>query len=318
MAQSEQNHQLAFFISSISFGILGLFNSYYSYCFFHYRRLPEQSLVQLLNSETKKPTGECLVTGTTACSNPLTVLPTQSRFLGDAFQPIIYSKSTIQLKSQSNRILGSSVETNYRNFHIEDQSLSLDITVTPNSEFLAKTIYDKTEYKPVSFWGGVARVLVDVVNVFIVGEISYEAATRKVEEVFPVGVSACVAGWYVASASKPTFAANIVAFNKQSILSNYKWPFIILSICQLISGGIAVYTYTHLQKLQRQKDAQQRVYEGQSVQAGRECKICLTNPCDVIFQPCQHMCCCKICAQQVATCPMCRANVEARTEVFIS
>jgi len=139
-----------------------------------------------------------------------------------------------------------------------------------------------------------------------------------VEEVVPVGVSVCVAGHYLFSSKSPTITASIVAFSKKEIVDKFKWPFLVLSLLQVICGGIAIYAGIRLSRLNRRQQEEQHRYEGVAVEAGRECKICLTNPCDVILEPCKHMCCCRPCSLEMADCPMCRKAIEGRTNVFVS
>ena len=135
---------------------------------------------------------------------------------------------------------------------------------------------------------------------------------------FPVGVSVCIAGNYLLSTKSPTLTAGIVAFSKQAIVDEYKWPCFILSTLQVICTGVAIYAGVRLARISRRAREEQQRYDGRPVEVGKECKICLTNPCDVIFEPCKHMCCCRPCSLEVAQCPMCRVDITHRTNVFVS
>lgn len=134
----------------------------------------------------------------------------------------------------------------------------------------------------------------------------------------PVGASVCVAGSYVSTVTEPVILGKIVAFSKRQILEKYQYPFLIYTLGQLVFGGIAIYTGQKLDEIRRKKRLIRNRYSGNEVEAGRECKICLTNPCDVIFDPCKHMCCCKACAGCVRDCPVCRAYIRGRTGVFLT
>ena len=133
-----------------------------------------------------------------------------------------------------------------------------------------------------------------------------------------MGVSVCVAGRYLLSSKSPTITAGVIAFNKQAILDAYKWPFVVLTLFQAICSGVAIYAGVRLAHIYKRERQDRERYDGRVVEAGKECKICLTNPCDVIFEPCKHMCCCKSCALEVQQCPMCRGEIAGRTDVFIS
>lgn len=47
-----------------------------------------------------------------------------------------------------------------------------------------------------------------------------------------------------------------------------------------------------------------------------ECRICLQESMDVVFQPCGHFCVCKNCASQMDKCPVCRR--EIRHQIYIN
>jgi hypothetical protein len=51
------------------------------------------------------------------------------------------------------------------------------------------------------------------------------------------------------------------------------------------------------------------------------CSICLTNPVNMIFMPCRHLCTCRDCnrssANMILDCPVCRAIISHRELVFI-
>ncbi|XP_039247791.2 inhibitor of apoptosis protein-like [Styela clava] len=42
----------------------------------------------------------------------------------------------------------------------------------------------------------------------------------------------------------------------------------------------------------------------------RTCKICLTLPADILFQPCGHICSCATCARRLYNCPVCRRAIN--------
>lgn len=46
------------------------------------------------------------------------------------------------------------------------------------------------------------------------------------------------------------------------------------------------------------------------------CCICYARPRSHAFEPCHHVCTCAHCASRVRTCPLCRADIHRRFEVF--
>lgn len=52
---------------------------------------------------------------------------------------------------------------------------------------------------------------------------------------------------------------------------------------------------------------------------GMQCVICLDQPIDTLFEPCNHICACGPCAAQITTnCPMCRALITATRKIFLT
>ncbi|KAG8370700.1 hypothetical protein BUALT_Bualt13G0010600 [Buddleja alternifolia] len=48
------------------------------------------------------------------------------------------------------------------------------------------------------------------------------------------------------------------------------------------------------------------------------CKICLQQDYNSVFVPCGHMCCCLACAQDLNTCPVCRASINQILKTYRS
>ena len=48
-----------------------------------------------------------------------------------------------------------------------------------------------------------------------------------------------------------------------------------------------------------------------------DCVVCMDKPKNTVLMPCKHMCVCPACAASLETCPMCRATVESRINVYL-
>ncbi|XP_062577389.1 death-associated inhibitor of apoptosis 2-like isoform X2 [Saccostrea cucullata] len=48
------------------------------------------------------------------------------------------------------------------------------------------------------------------------------------------------------------------------------------------------------------------------------CMVCANESRGTLFLPCTHICCCRWCGQLCCLCPLCRARVKARIQVYIS
>ena len=49
----------------------------------------------------------------------------------------------------------------------------------------------------------------------------------------------------------------------------------------------------------------------------RECVVCMEASIQVVFVPCGHIVCCAGCAEQVQSCPSCRADIVQRVRTFL-
>ena len=47
------------------------------------------------------------------------------------------------------------------------------------------------------------------------------------------------------------------------------------------------------------------------------CTICMTNDRKVVFMPCSHFVTCKMCSESCNKCPVCRAGLMGKLEVFL-
>jgi hypothetical protein len=51
---------------------------------------------------------------------------------------------------------------------------------------------------------------------------------------------------------------------------------------------------------------------------GGNCSICLSNPLEVVLQPCGHVCTCRDCGRRLEKCPICRQDIDDRRNVFLA
>ena len=67
--------------------------------------------------------------------------------------------------------------------------------------------------------------------------------------------------------------------------------------------------YIWLQAQRREDDERRR--------RTRECVVCMEASIQVVFVPCGHIVCCAGCAEQVQSCPSCRATIVQRVRTFL-
>jgi len=70
-----------------------------------------------------------------------------------------------------------------------------------------------------------------------------------------------------------------------------------------------------VKRVRKEKDDTVRQLE--AVQDESMCTVCLINPKNIMFTPCNHLLCCSECSGKVSSCPMCRANITDRTTVYL-
>jgi hypothetical protein len=47
------------------------------------------------------------------------------------------------------------------------------------------------------------------------------------------------------------------------------------------------------------------------------CTVCMDRSKSVLFEPCMHLCCCRVCSDAVEACPVCRAVIKTKRHVFV-
>ena len=66
-------------------------------------------------------------------------------------------------------------------------------------------------------------------------------------------------------------------------------------------------------EIRRLKENQQT----RDTRRARECIVCMEASPEVVFVPCGHLVCCVACAEQVESCPSCRAEIAQRVRTYL-
>lgn len=61
----------------------------------------------------------------------------------------------------------------------------------------------------------------------------------------------------------------------------------------------------------------QTIAQGTSSRSGGECVVCLDAAKEIMLEPCRHVCLCGVCAPRVRDCPVCRAKVRRRVQLYL-
>jgi E3 ubiquitin-protein ligase MUL1 len=160
---------------------------------------------------------------------------------------------------------------------------------------------------------------------------------QTVEEVLPIGTTLLGIGKITLTKEgiilsppengKPYFLSqlSIDALMRNAQSNKKLWK--VLSMLLAFGGGIllcmALYKYW---KKRRERIEQQDFFrtlneQGQefdSENTGETCVVCLDRPRDVVILDCGHICVCKLCAEQVTECPVCRRNIARLLPIYRS
>jgi len=81
------------------------------------------------------------------------------------------------------------------------------------------------------------------------------------------------------------------------------------------------YCISRARWLQEEQNREYVLNQPDVITEGLECIVCMTNVRNVIMQPCNHLCMCRLCYEiynKKEECPVCRGNVESVTNIIIA
>ncbi|XP_077965706.1 uncharacterized protein LOC120334396 [Styela clava] len=70
------------------------------------------------------------------------------------------------------------------------------------------------------------------------------------------------------------------------------------------------------QLLNAEENSESLQQQLEKIEEERMCKICFSNPADMVFIPCSHMICCMECTQAIRQCPICRKKIEKAIKTY--
>nr|XP_039257836.1 uncharacterized protein LOC120334396 [Styela clava] len=70
------------------------------------------------------------------------------------------------------------------------------------------------------------------------------------------------------------------------------------------------------QLLNAEENSESLQQQLEKIEEERMCKICFSNPADMVFIPCSHMICCMECTQAIRHCPVCRKKIEKAIKTY--
>ena len=98
----------------------------------------------------------------------------------------------------------------------------------------------------------------------------------------------------------------------------------------ILFGGCIIYTKNAISKIRREAETEKLELERRLIQnphlngdsaLATTCSVCLDQPREILFLPCNHFCVCKECRAILKKgnnkCPICRKNVKQTIKAYL-
>lgn len=229
-----------------------------------------------------------------------------------------YNQLGFKIRELSEPIKVSS--TQQRFLLVQDDSLVL-IQPEDSTEIHANQIYSEFGYFQLSLGQVIKNIASTVLILFTrFFGVYVEISQQITEEVIPVNASITALGTLRQYSKLPSLIPSHIALSKTQLLVAAKRTFHISLAVQLVAGTLCACLGTVIYLRRREVDSLKEWYERQRVLMPENytCAICCDNPRDVIFHPCNHVCVCQVCNQDVESCPICRQEIEKRIIIVLS
>ena len=200
------------------------------------------------------------------------------------------------------------------NFSLKD---SKEVRVYPSyyTKIKANKVFSHFSFTVQNFWEGLFAFFLG-----IIGPISQAIGLNVIightvtENVLFVNDFVAVTGYLTSSIDKlsiiPDYITPSYSMTLGLLSKNYIFP-----LCfQLLFGGISYFCY------RKAKNCQEKLNNCRKQAQATEnfnCKNC-DNKCEVVFEPCMHVCSCKACSNKTETCFVCLRKIEKKIILYIA
>jgi len=104
------------------------------------------------------------------------------------------------------------------------------------------------------------------------------------------------------------------------------YRFLSLLLCLIGSGACAYWVYRRYKRYRGERLAREEADRmhmemadfDANVEDVRVCSICMSQPRNVVFLPCGHVCACVQCGSRLPSCPVCRRVVQSTSAIYFS
>lgn len=83
------------------------------------------------------------------------------------------------------------------------------------------------------------------------------------------------------------------------------------------SGGFNIRERTNQSEPESELEIVNPNITKEEVEDGNLCKVCYSNAFSILFLPCKHLLACKVCADKLEICGVCRQKINSKINVFI-
>jgi len=196
---------------------------------------------------------------------------------------------------------------------------SLTVKPCKKTEIHAETVYSDKGYNCLS-WNKIIKTLLSSVTFLLSKVISIEVEVyeKQKEKVLAVDSYITAIGKVIQIGKDRVMVAESIGFPKETLLENRRNGYLTALTIELIFLGILAGGFF----LKKKRKDYERILgihnRNVEMPPGYECCVCLTNPREVIFEPCRHLCVCLECNHQLSECPVCRTVISNTVEIHFS
>lgn len=203
---------------------------------------------------------------------------------------------------------------------VQDDSAVL-IQPENSTEIHGTQIYKEFWYFKLSF-GQMIKNIISTALIILTRffGVYVEISQQITEEVIPVGAHMIVLGTLRQHTTIPSLVPSHIGSSRNQLLQAVKRRVYISLGVQVVAGALFVCLGTIKYFRYRRAESLKEWHEKKRVLMPENyiCVVCRSNPRDAIFHPCNHVCVCQVCNENVQNCPICKRNIEKRIIMHLS
>ena len=145
--------------------------------------------------------------------------------------------------------------------------------------------------------------------------IQIETGRTITESVLRIGNTVSVTGTLLYDSNGYSIVPEfIMPYSSDAISYLFSRHLVKYALFQCIFFGIAYYCKKKAREIENERKKKYKVI---NASANYQCIIC-GNRCEILFNPCLDVCCCKKCASSLVECPKCKRNIVLKIQIHLS